>query len=99
MARQYNPRFATPDDPAALVRPPALAPGIESLGRAVREHYISMDRGHGACVIPIETERELRLVIPHGATYRRRSHRHRMVTPPCSAGRIAPFGVGCLAAC
>jgi len=68
--RSFDTYLASAD--ASLERPPDLAPGIESFGRAVREHYISMDRGHGAYVIPIETERELRLVIPHGAPYCRR---------------------------
>ena len=68
--RSFDTYLASAD--ASLERPSVLAAGIESLSRAVREHYASMDRGHGAYIIPIETERELRLVIPHGAPYCRR---------------------------
>lgn len=57
---------------AALARPTNLAEGLKALNSAVEEHYIAMDRGHGAYIIPIETERELRLVVPHGAPYCRR---------------------------
>jgi len=68
--RSFDTFLASAD--AALERPADLSARIESLGRAVREHYISMDRGRGAYIIPIETERELRLVVPHGAPYCRR---------------------------
>jgi len=57
---------------AALTGSADLTAGLASLNAATNEHYASMGRGRGAYIIPIETDRELRLVIPHGAPYCRR---------------------------
>jgi len=69
--RSFEMLMASED--ATFERPADLSAGIKSLDAAVNEFYNSiMDRGRGAYIIPIETQRELRLVIPHGAPYCRR---------------------------
>lgn len=52
--------------------PPDLPERIASLGHAVRVWYRDvLGRGDGAYLIDFNTDRELRLVVPHGAHYRR----------------------------
>ena len=68
--RSFETLVASKD--ATLERPANLSAGIDSLDEAVKELYASMGRGRGAYMIPFDTKRELRLVIPHGAPYCRR---------------------------
>ncbi len=60
------------DEDAVLVRPGSLVEPLHALSDAVGTWYRDeYDRGEGAHVIPFDTERELRLVVPHGAPYKR----------------------------
>jgi hypothetical protein len=61
-----------PEEDFLRPRPPDLSERITSLGHAVRAWYRDgLGRGEGAYLIDFNTDRELRLVIPHGAHFRR----------------------------